>query len=104
MNINGYSNRNSKTAEIPSDESLESFEGVIERVVYQNKENGFTVAKFSLLETEEKINIVGTFPDMSEGLPMTIFGVWSTHPKFGRQLKVARYETNLPRTKIGVIR
>jgi len=35
---------------------------------------------------------------------MRVFGVWMTHPKFGRQLKVARYETNLPRTKIGVIR
>ncbi|MFA6450745.1 MAG: ATP-dependent RecD-like DNA helicase, partial [bacterium] len=102
--MNGFSNKNGAPPEIPSDENLESFEGVVDRVVFQNKENGFTVAKFTLLKDAEKISLVGTFPELTEGFPMRVFGVWATHPRFGRQLKVIRYETSLPRSRVGVIR
>jgi len=100
---NGFNNRNGGEALVAPAE-LVSVEGVVDRVIFQNKDNGFTVARFTNLEDEEKIVIVGTFPELNEGFPMTVFGEWAVHPKFGRQLKVARYETNLPRSRVGIIR
>jgi exodeoxyribonuclease V alpha subunit len=89
----------------PVQAASESFEGVVDRVVYQNKENGFTVARFTDLRTDERFPIVGNFfLDLNEGTPVTIYGSWGMHPRFGRQFKVERYENNLPRTTVGIVR
>ncbi len=107
QNGNGNSFRrrgdNGHGAEAPAAET-ESFEGVIDHVVFHNSGNGYTVAKFEVLDTGDKIPITGTFANLSEGQPMKIHGEWVTHPKYGKQFKVARYEVDLPRSKVGMIK
>lgn len=101
---NGLFGREQKP-ESSAGDSLESYEGIVDRVVFQNKENGFTVARFTDLSTDEKFAIVGNFfLDLNEGTPITIFGNWAVHGRFGRQFKVERYENNLPRNKVGIVR
>ncbi|HOX28770.1 MAG TPA: ATP-dependent RecD-like DNA helicase, partial [bacterium] len=74
----------------------------ISHVIFQNRENGFTVARFEDIDTEDKFVVVGTFADVGDGAPMRISGEWTSHQKFGRQFKVDHYEMTLPRSKVGI--
>lgn len=87
-----------------SGDDLESIEGVVERVVYHNPENGYSVIRFSPVDESEDINVVGSFMNISEGLIFRIYGKWINHPKFGKQFTVERYDASMPRSLLGIRR
>ncbi len=79
-------------------ENLEMAEGTVERVIYQNADNGYSVAELSVGEAEF-LTIVGILPCITEGETIKAYGTFTVHPQFGRQFKVEYYEKELPSTE-----
>lgn len=80
-----------------------TLDGIVEHIVYQNEENGYTVCELATasLETptqEELITVVGNLPFLAEGEQVRAVGRWVMHPSFGRQFKVSYFEKQLPQT------
>ena len=79
------------------EKELLSIEGVIEKIIYQNEENGYTVCEL-LAPSDEYFVLVGSMPYLCEGESIAALGDWVTHPSFGKQFKVEYYEKQLPAT------
>ena len=69
--------------------------GVIERIVYQNEVNGFTVARIRDTEKDDLITITGSLPSIKVGETISITGEWTEHKKWGRQINVKNYNSIL---------
>ncbi len=78
--------------------------GVVERVTFQNEENGYTVAKVlpAKARNDDLVTIVGTLPAVNPGESLELQGWWKNHPTFGRQFQVERYKVVLPATITGI--
>lgn len=85
------------------DKEAEKLEGVVERVVYQNPENGYAVAELEISEAEYE-TIFGIMPFIAEGETVTAYGQFVVSPKYGRQFRVEHYEKQLPETESMMIR
>ncbi len=81
-----------------------SLEGVVDRITYQNPDNGYTVARFNPAEKPGQVTITGTLFSIQPGEYLTLTGSWEHHPKFGRQFKVENYRPNVPSTVKGIER
>ncbi|GEP84053.1 ATP-dependent exonuclease V alpha subunit [Staphylococcus piscifermentans] len=81
--------------------------GTVEAILFQNKENFYTVLKVDPIETNEEFDsmptIVGFFPEIAEGDVYTFKGQAVTHPKYGKQLKAETFEKELPQTKDAIV-
>lgn len=84
------------------------FSGTIDRIIFENPSNFY---KILLLEIEEtncefddyEIIVTGTIADVIEGEEYRFTGQLVTHPKYGQQLQVTRYERAKP-TASGLIK
>lgn len=76
------------------------FEGTVERIVYRNDDNGYTVAK--LENGSETATVTGYLPFITEGHKVKVTGDWMKHPTFGSQIKVESCEEVAPSTIEGV--
>ena len=75
-------------------------EATIEDIIYQNAENGYTVCT---VEYEgEELSCVGEMPGIYAGEEVKIMGTWSTHPVYGKQVKVDFIERSMPKTVQGM--
>ncbi|MCU5746433.1 ATP-dependent RecD-like DNA helicase [Staphylococcus sp. SQ8-PEA] len=81
--------------------------GTVEAILFQNKENFYTVIKVETIETnedlEEMATVIGFFPDIVEGDIYTFKGQIVSHPKYGKQLKAETFHKELPQTKEAII-
>ena len=76
------------------------FETTVEDIIFQNKENGYTVC---VVEYEgEELSCVGEMAGIYVGEEVKIVGAWSTHPIYGRQVKVELIERSMPKTVQGM--
>ena len=75
-------------------------EGIVEDIIYQNAENGYTVCTIEV--GGEEISCVGPMPGIHEGEEVRVIGTWSTHPVYGRQIKVDAFERSIPKTVQGI--
>ncbi len=80
----------------------ETFEGYIERIVYRNAENGYTV--LNLTNDTEEMTCVGIFTFINEGEYIEVSGTLTEHPIYGEQIKVATYEIKEPEDIISMER
>ena len=90
---------------IPADavpEDQEQLEGVIDHVVFRNKENGYTVAHLKPMDGSAAVPVVGNFASVNAGMPVTLTGRWVMHPRFGKQFSVSNYKTDIPRSEVGI--
>jgi exodeoxyribonuclease V alpha subunit len=86
-------------------EPLQAIEGVLERVIYSNEENHYTVAQLlpeGGARRTEPITIVGNIAGLNVGETVRAQGHWVNHKQFGRQFAVERFESVLPRTVVGI--
>ncbi|MDR3242504.1 MAG: ATP-dependent RecD-like DNA helicase [Clostridiales Family XIII bacterium] len=75
---------------------MEEQTGTITEIVFQNRENGYTVA---VVESGEDImTAAGCLPDMAAGRRLTLRGEWKEHPKYGRQFVFTEYSEEMPDT------
>jgi exodeoxyribonuclease V alpha subunit len=79
---------------------MPDIKGVIDSIVFQNEENGYTIAKMD--SGSQIITLVGILPYLTEGNQYRVTGEWVVHPKFGEQLKVDKVEEVLPTTASGI--
>jgi exodeoxyribonuclease V alpha subunit len=75
--------------------------GQVARIIYQNAENHFTVAR---LKTEDgaRITIAGHLPGVRSGETLGLRGRWTDHPRYGTQLDVDGFEVLLPADAEGI--
>ncbi len=83
---------------------LTTLEGQLEKIIYHNKENHYTIATLKTGKTQSLVTILGYMPDPNLGEALKIAGSWETHPKFGQQLKIDSFEVILPATIEGIRR
>ncbi len=72
----------------------EQLEGYVERIVYRNLENGYTV--MTLTNDEDEITCVGTFSFINEGEYLALTGSYTEHKMYGSQFNVQTYEMKEP--------
>jgi exodeoxyribonuclease V alpha subunit len=72
----------------------EIVEGYIEKIIYRNDENGYTV--LNLQADEEEVTCVGSFPFISEGEFIRTMGSYTEHAVYGQQFLVESYELKEP--------
>ena len=77
-------------------------DGVVEDVVFTNKENGYTVCTIN--SHGEPVTLVGIMPYVGEGESIKVQGEWQVHSTFGRQFKVSYFEKKLPTTSAAILR
>ncbi len=69
-------------------------EGKLGKIIFNNPENGYTVAVF---DTEAgAIRIAGSFAEPKSGAKYRLQGRFTIHPKYGEQFSVASYEEMMP--------
>ena len=90
-----------KAAEQLDVEPIVVLEGSVERIVYENEETAFFVARLRR-DGEELVTFVGTLMAVSEGETVRLRGRWVEDKRFGRQLRVESYETLVPNTREGI--
>ena len=73
--------------------------GIIEDIIFQNAENGFTVCSIKTEEDEEEITCVGVLPFVHAGESIKVEGSWAVHPTYGDQIRVEQFEKIVPETK-----
>lgn len=69
---------------------METIKGFIEHIIYRNTDNGYTV--LNLISGETEITCVGFFKTMDQGETIEAEGDYTTHPVYGEQFKIERYQ------------
>lgn len=83
-------------------EIVEYLRCVVERITYQNAENGYTVLKCAVKNYKDLVTVVGTMPDTHVGSVLSLEGFWKVDAKYGRQFSVEKFEETLPATVYGI--
>ena len=92
---------------------LRELRGVVERITYQNPDNGYTVARLAPERTHDDtrrsrddegglITLVGTLAELQPGEAIVARGWWRNDPKHGWQFQAQDYRTTLPATLQGM--
>jgi len=82
---------------------MEELEGVLERIVYEAEETGYTVARFSSHQFKgQELTVVGKLVACAPGEHLKLRGRWRCHPKYGEQFEVEDYRTTTPATVAGI--
>ena len=84
-------------------EGLQKLEGTVERVIYTNADNGYTICDVAVVD-DEIVTIVGTMPLIGAGDRLTVYGKWIHNPKYGRQFSVSQYEKTMPADVTSILR
>ncbi|MCD8083500.1 MAG: ATP-dependent RecD-like DNA helicase [Clostridiales bacterium] len=75
---------------------------VVERITYQNAENGFSVIRCRAKGYHDLVTVVGSMPDVHVGSVLTMQGQWRVDGKYGRQFSAQKWEETLPATTYGI--
>lgn len=81
---------------------METIVGYIERITFQNAENGYTVAQLKMAKFKELVCIVGTMPSILPGVTVRCKGEWKQHLVHGRQFIVTEIQIEAPADIIGI--
>jgi len=81
--------------------------GVVERIIFLNEENHYTIAEFRPDAAEaaakpEPVTIVGALPGVECGETLHLSGEWTRHSQHGAQFKVATFRSELPASVYGI--
>lgn len=76
--------------------------GVVERITYQNPENGYTVLKCAVKNYTDLVTVVGNLLDVNVGSVLLIDGNWKIDSKYGRQFLAETWEETMPATVFGI--
>ena len=75
---------------------------VVERITYQNEQNGYTVLRCRAKGFQDLVTVVGNMPDTHVGSVLQLGGTWRVDAKYGRQFSVEHFEETLPATVFGI--
>lgn len=81
---------------------METLHGILERIVFENPDTGYTIGRFSARGFPELVTIVGNLTAVNPGESLLLKGEWINNPKYGRQFQIDKYETILPANVVGL--
>ena len=81
---------------------MEHLRCVVERITYQNAENGYSVIKCRVKGYSDLVTVVGSMPDVHVGSVLELGGSWRVDAKYGRQFSMETFEETLPATVFGI--
>ncbi|MDR1333780.1 MAG: ATP-dependent RecD-like DNA helicase [Holosporaceae bacterium] len=82
--------------------NLVKLNGQLERITYENEENGYVIAKVKVYGHNDLVTIVGNVPSPTPGEILSMSGEWMTHPKFGEQFKITFCSCSVPASVHGI--
>ena len=74
---------------------LTYIEGTVDAVIYQNRENGYTVLRLDAGEGRG-LTVVGCLPGVAPGESISVQGTWMHHASYGEQFKAEAVERRMP--------
>lgn len=81
---------------------METIDGYVDHIVFQNRENGYTV--MSLITEGEEVTCVGMCRGLTQGDTISAKGDYVEHPVYGAQFKINSYQTVIPKDSAGMER
>ena len=81
---------------------MEHLRCVVERITYQNPQNGYSVIKCRAKGYSDLVTVVGSMPDVHVGSVLQLGGSWRVDAKYGRQFSMETFEETLPATVFGI--
>ena len=69
---------------------------VVERITYQNPENGYSVLKVRAKGHDDLVTVVGNLLDANVGSVLLVDGEWKVDSKYGRQFAARQWQETLP--------
>lgn len=75
---------------------------VVERITYQNPENGYSVLKVAVKGYNDLVPLVGNLLDAVVGSVLLVEGNWKVDAKYGKQFIAERWEETMPATVYGI--
>ncbi len=86
-------------------DSITRIQGILERITFQNEENGYTVARLHEDSKEKNlITVVGFLAGVPVGSTLSLTGIWITDSRYGKQFKLQNYRIVKPNTINGIQR
>ncbi|MBN1549147.1 ATP-dependent RecD-like DNA helicase [Candidatus Babeliales bacterium] len=81
--------------------TCEQLHGTIEKILFSNSETGYAV--FTLRVTSSLIaTATGMVPAIAVGQKVKLHGIWTIHPKFGKQFTIDSCSIDLPSSALGL--
>lgn len=84
------------------EQSPSTFEGVLERIVYTNDEDGWSVVRLAVRGRRDLVTAVGSLPGVQPGESLRLRGEWVVDRKYGEQFRVDSFLTVKPSTLVGI--
>lgn len=75
---------------------------VVERITYQNPENGYSVLKCRVKDYDDLVPVIGNLVDANVGSVLLVEGNWKVDSKYGKQFVAENWEETLPATVYGM--
>ena len=75
---------------------------VVERITYQNPENGYSVMKVKVKGFSDLVTLVGNLLEVPAGSVLLCEGDWKLDKKYGRQFLCQSWEEVMPATAYGI--
>ncbi|MDF2540077.1 MAG: ATP-dependent exonuclease alpha subunit - helicase superfamily er [Herbinix sp.] len=75
---------------------------IVERITYQNPENGYTILKVNVKGYDDLVTVVGSLLDANVGSVLLIDGDWKIDTKYGRQFIAQKWEETMPASIYGI--
>jgi len=79
-----------------------TLQGVLERIIFLNEENHYTIAEFRPGDGNSKVTIVGALPGVQCGETLALTGLWTRHAAHGDQFKIESFRSELPSSVYGI--
>ena len=75
---------------------------VVERITYQNAENGYSVMKVKVKGYDDLVTLVGNLLDVPAGSVLLCEGEWRVDKRYGQQFQCETWEEVMPATAYGI--
>ena len=75
---------------------------VVERITYQNTENGYSVLKVRIKNYTDLVPLIGNLFDVNVGSVLLVEGNWKVDAKYGREFIADSWEETMPATVYGI--
>ena len=92
---------------MPAPAPIATITGVVERIIFLNEENHYTIAEFrpelpDPKAKSEPVTIIGALPGVECGETLHLTGEWTQHSQHGAQFKVGAFKSELPSSVHGI--
>ncbi len=85
-----------------SSANSDTLTGVLERIIFFNEENHYTIAEFRPDDSDARVSIVGPLPGVQCGETLHLRGTWGKHAQHGDQFKIDSFRSELPSSVYGI--